>query len=212
VGGWHGSRWKDGKRIDVRGGERLKGRLGFFFEAWIQSKWRNAKSATHSEFPWRTRQKERLVARTEMQRGLEMKATSRSRSEEGILTDVRDKVEGQGVSKEFVLSNGSLWPSHHLLGPVKELLHSLCTSTGSCLVRGHQHLLEAVLLVEGEKGHDADRRRAVGVGDDLPGAGLCRVGIDLGDAERDILLVAECRRVVDDDGAIVAANMAEFRV
>lgn len=142
----------------------------------------------------------------------EMKTTSRSRSEDGILTDVGDKVEGQGMSKEFVLGNGSLWPSHHLLGSVEELLHALSTSTGSCLVRGHQHLLEAILLVDGEKSHDADRRRAVRVGDDFPGAGLCRVGIDLGDAERDILLVAECRRVVDDDRATVSANIAEFRV
>mmetsp|Transcript_56500 Transcript_56500/g.138669 ORF Transcript_56500/g.138669 Transcript_56500/m.138669 type:complete len:483 (-) Transcript_56500:56-1504(-) len=120
--------------------------------------------------------------------------------------DVGDDVEGKGVGEELVGRDSPLGAVDNLGDPVPQLSHALGASAGSGLVRRHEHLLEAELLVKGPEGHDADGRRAVGVGNELLRALARVVGVDLGHAQRDVLLVAEGRRVVDHHRAVVTLS------
>mmetsp|Transcript_22265 Transcript_22265/g.63887 ORF Transcript_22265/g.63887 Transcript_22265/m.63887 type:complete len:325 (+) Transcript_22265:2158-3132(+) len=116
------------------------------------------------------------------------------------LVNVRDDVEGEGVGKDLVLGHVAL--SHEDgAGTLLELVHAWLTGAGGGLVGGHDDLFEAKELVERPKGHEANGSGAVGIGNELGSLG--GLGVDFGNAERNILLVSEGGRVVNDDGAIV---------
>ena len=65
----------------------------------------------------------------------------------------------------------------------------------------HEHLLQPKQLVQRPNRHEANRRRAIRIGNQL--LPLRRLGIDLGHHQRNSLLVPERGRVVDDHGAVV---------
>lgn len=74
------------------------------------------------------------------------------------------------------------------------------------LVGGADDAADPVALVEGVERHDGDGRGAVGVGDE-PVRGLDGAGVDFGDHQGDVVIVAEGGGVVDHVGPAVLGDL-----
>eukprot|EP00438_Fugacium_kawagutii_P026224 Skav209638 [mRNA] locus=scaffold2751:128708:132670:- [translate_table: standard] len=79
---------------------------------------------------------------------------------------------------------------------VFQLRHPFRASSTGCLVGGHEHLLQLVLLVDGPQGHGAHRGGAVGVGNQR--LSHAAITVDLRDHQGLVLVIAPGGGIVND--------------
>ena len=113
--------------------------------------------------------------------------------------DMRDAVEGDLLGELFLLDGiVDIDPA----GLVEELVHRLAAGAGDRLIGRDDDALDAREIVQRLQRHHHLDGRAIGIGDDAALLELPdRLRIDLGHHERHVLVHAEVRGVVDDDGA-----------
>ena len=92
------------------------------------------------------------------------------------------------------------WPSSTARDCVAQLVDRRLAGAGDGLVGGDHQPLDPGLVEQRLQRDDHLHRRAVGVGDD-PVVAVERVGVDLGDDQRHVVVHAPVAGVVDDHGA-----------
>ena len=112
--------------------------------------------------------------------------------------DLRQDVEGDLVRVD--LGAGASSPVEHRLRLRAQLLDRPLAGAGDRLVGGDDQALDAGRVVDRRERHHHLHRRAVRVGDDALVA-VDRVGVDLGDDQRHVVVHPPVAGVVDDDRA-----------
>ena len=121
----------------------------------------------------------------------------------GVVVAVREAARlGKRVEGDLVWVDGRhrLLAVEHRARLAEQLVDRGLAGAGDRLVGRDHEALDPRLVVEWLQGDDHLHRRAVRVGDD-PAVPLDRVGVDLGDDQRHVVVHAEMAGVVDDDGA-----------
>ena len=119
--------------------------------------------------------------------------------------DMRDGIEGDLARVDLALDFLAVEQAR---GLPRQFFDSLFAGTGHRLVSGHVDALDADRIVDGLQGHQHLDGGAIGVGDDIAG-GVTRqrLDIDLGHDQRNVLILAKMRGIVDH----YAARRARFR-
>mmetsp|Transcript_40146 Transcript_40146/g.61715 ORF Transcript_40146/g.61715 Transcript_40146/m.61715 type:complete len:246 (-) Transcript_40146:222-959(-) len=111
--------------------------------------------------------------------------------------DLGNDVEGKRVGKDVVLDFLAV---QVVLRARCEFVHARLSGTARCLVGGHDQTFHTELLDQRPNGHESDGGGTIRVGNQFGFFGL--LSVDFGDDERDVFLVTEGGRVVDNDSTI----------